>query len=41
MKKGITNRQLQAIATKNKILDTTLELIRLNGFENLSVSDIM
>lgn len=37
----MTNRQKQAIATKQKILDTAEKLINEKGFANVSVEDIV
>ncbi len=38
--KKLTNRQLQAIETKNKIYDTAFELISTKGFGNITIEDI-
>ena len=40
MKTKMTNRQKQAIRTKNKIFDTTVSLISENGFDNVNIEDI-
>lgn len=40
MKSSLTNRQKQAIKTKNKIFDTTIELIEKNGYHNVNIEDI-
>lgn len=40
VKKGLTNRQKQAIATKNKIFEVTMRLGMSGGFENLTIGDI-
>ena len=37
----MTNRQMQAIATKQKILDVAEKLINEKGFEAVSVDDIV
>ena len=36
----LTNRQKQALRTKNKIFDVTVELISENGFSNVNIEDI-
>jgi AcrR family transcriptional regulator len=36
----MTNRQKQAIRTKNKIFDTTISLISEHGFDNVNIEDI-
>ena len=36
----MTNRQKQALRTKNKIFDVTVELISENGFDNVNIEDI-
>ncbi|VBB07060.1 tetr bacterial regulatory protein hth signature [Lucifera butyrica] len=38
--KQMTSRKLQAAATRNKIYNTAMKLIRKKGFANISVSDI-
>lgn len=40
VKKGLTNRQKQAITTKNKIFEVTMRLGMSGGFENITISDI-
>lgn len=39
-KKELTNRQKQAIKTRNKIYNTAILLMEKNGFENVTVEDI-
>lgn len=40
MKKKLTNRQKQAIETRNKIYNTALELMEKKGFNNITVEEI-
>ena len=40
MRSSLTNRQKQAIKTKNKIFDVTIELIDTEGFANVNIEDI-
>ena len=40
MKQKLTNRQKQAIRTKNKIFDITISLITEHGFDNVNIEDI-
>ncbi len=39
-KKGPTKRDLQAEKTRQKILETAVEMIRTHGFDNITVDDI-
>lgn len=40
MKKGLTKRKLQALETRNKIIDCALELFEEKGFNNVSMDMI-
>jgi AcrR family transcriptional regulator len=40
MKKGLTNRQKQAIKTRNKIYSTSITLMEKYGFDNITIEDI-
>lgn len=40
MKKGLTNRQKQAIKTRNKIYNTSITLMEKHGFDNITIEDI-
>lgn len=40
MEEKLTNRQIQAINTKNKIYNVAIELLENKGYENITISDI-
>jgi len=39
-KQELTNRQMQALTTKNKIYNIAVELLEKNGYENIKIEDI-
>lgn len=39
-KQKLTNRQIQALATKNKIYQIAIELMEKKGYENIKIEDI-
>lgn len=40
MEEKLTNRQIQAINTKNKIYNAAVELLENNGYQNIRIEDI-
>lgn len=40
MDKPLTKRKIQALNTKNKIFNTAMELIKKDGYDNISISQI-